>query len=108
MPVNVRTYRADPELAQLIEGAARGELELQISTGEDSYDVYVADVDTARRRETSHEQFAQRRGIWTNYDVKKVRAALAATQGILDGVDVDALIQQIRDERHDDRWDASS
>jgi hypothetical protein len=103
MTSTTKTYRADPELAQLLERAARGELRLQIDTDNESYDIYVADTSATKKRANSQEEFEQRRGIWKDYDVEKVRAALDATRGLLDGVDVDELVRRIREDRSDER-----
>lgn len=108
MTATVKSYRADSELAKLLERAARGELRLRIDTDDESYDIDVSEMSVTRKRATSQKQFEQREGIWKDYDIEKVRTALEATRGLLEGVDVDDLVRQIREDRSDDRWDLSS
>ena len=108
MTSTIKTYRADPELAQLLESAARGELRLRIDTDDESYDIYIADTSATKKHAISQKEFEQRQGIWKDYDVEKVRAALEATRGLLDGVDVDELVRRIRQDRSDERWDLPS
>jgi hypothetical protein len=80
MTSTIMTYRADPELAELLERAARGALRLRIDTDDESHDIYVTDLSVTKKRATSQEDFEQRRGIF-------------------DGVDVDELIKEMKANR---------
>ena len=48
------------------------------------------------------EETPQKLDIWANYDPEKVREALRKSAGALKGVDIDALKQDIRDQREQD------
>jgi len=68
----------------------------------------IACSSEAARRMAAQELFERREGIWKDYDPERVRAAFEATRGLLDGVDVEALVREIRAARYAERWDLPS
>jgi hypothetical protein len=44
----------------------------------------------------------KKQGIWVDYDPEKVREGLRKSAGALKGVDIEALKQDIRDQRKQD------
>jgi hypothetical protein len=54
---------------------------------------------TFRRMENS---MTKKQGIWVDYDPEKVRESLRKSAGALKGVDIEALKQDIRDQRKQD------
>lgn len=101
----VTTYRVEGELAELLKRAAEGDVRLRIETDAGSFDLTVADADIAERARAANEAFERRAGIWKDYDPDRVIAAFEAAVGVLEGVDVEDLVRQIREDRFDERWD---
>lgn len=99
----VTTYRVEGELAELLKRAAERDVWLRIETDAGSFDLPVMDADMSERIRAANEAFERREGIWEAYDPERVIAALEAAVGVLEGVDVEELVRQIREDRFDER-----
>jgi signal transduction histidine kinase len=96
MADTIKTYRADAELAELLREAAESSKRIRVEAGTSHYELAILEPAVSDRSD---------RDIWANYDPDKVRQAMDNLIGIFEGVDVEKLIEEIRENRSDPRWD---
>lgn len=89
MSDTLKTYVADHELAELIRTARTAGKPLRVRAGEEVYELDV-------RESVASED------IWENYDPEAALQALEESAGVLTGVDVETLIEELKAEREQD------
>lgn len=89
-----RTYKTDEEVAVLIREAAESTTPLRIEVDQKVYELRVREL-----REGAD--------IWADYDPDAARVAWEESFGILKGVDVQSLVERIRDERSQETSNSS-